>query len=303
MLRTPSLYRLILPLLVTVIGLASSASFAADRLLVYTVNYPLQYFAQRIAGDYAQVVLPVPAGIDPAFWRPDAAAIAELQRADLILLNGADYAKWLSRVSLPRRKLVDTSAGFRDRFIETKQGVTHSHGREGAHSHAGTAFTTWLDFRQAVEQAKAVRDALTRRIPEQRETFADNFSALEHDLLDLDARLSAMVETAPEKRLLASHPVYQYLARRYSLKLSSVMWEPDTLPPESEWQALAKLRKRHPATWMLWEAPPTEDTRERLHRYGVHTTVFNPCANRPGEGDFLSVMAENIAGMTRVFQQ
>jgi zinc transport system substrate-binding protein len=74
-----------------VVGGAPAA--AAERLVVYAVNYPLQYFAQRIAGDYAEVVLPVPTGVDPAFWQPDAAGIGGFQRADVILLNGAGYAK------------------------------------------------------------------------------------------------------------------------------------------------------------------------------------------------------------------
>ena len=38
---------------------------------------------------------------DPAFWKPDDAAIARFQTADLILRNGAGYAKWMKTVSLP----------------------------------------------------------------------------------------------------------------------------------------------------------------------------------------------------------
>jgi len=128
---------------------------------------------------------------------------------------------------------VDTSAAFRDRYIETEGEVTHSHGREGDHSHAGAAFTTWLDLSQAAQQARAVHDALSRRMPDQADTFSTNFHALEHDLLDLDARLEAITARDHAQPLLASHPVYQYLARRYSLNLKSVMWEPDAMPPES----------------------------------------------------------------------
>jgi len=281
----------------------SLVGVAAERLVVYTVNYPLQYFAQRIAGDHAEVVFPAPSDVDPAFWQPDTATIGDFQRADVILLNGAGYAKWINRVSLPRRKLVDTSAGFHNLFIETQDGITHSHGRGGEHSHAGTAFTTWLDFKQAVEQAKAVRDALSRRMPDQADTFTANFHDLKRDLLDLDARLEELVARKPSKPLLASHPVYQYLARRYSLLLKSVLWEPDTLPTEAEWQALAETLKTHPATWMLWEDKPLPEIVQRLQQLGVQTTVYNPCGNRPETGDFLTVMSENVAGLERVFAQ
>jgi zinc transport system substrate-binding protein len=287
--------------LATIVCWGASAGVAAERLVVYAVNYPLQYFAERLAGDHAEVVLPVPPGVDPAFWQPDAAAIGGFQRADVILLNGADYAKWASRASLPRRKWVDTSASFRDRYIETEDGVTHSHGREGEHAHAGTAFTTWLDFTQAVEQASAVRDALSRRMPAESKTFAVNFVALERELLDLDGRLTAIVARDPAKPLIASHPVYQYVARRYALNLKGVMWEPDAVAPKSEWQALAELREEHPAGWMVWEHEPTPGNRERLQRLGVQSTVFDPCGNRPEAGDFLSVMSTNVANMARVF--
>lgn len=51
---------------------------------VYTVNYPLAYFAERIAGDSVNVVFPTPPDIDPAFWSPDAFQCAEKsQLADI----------------------------------------------------------------------------------------------------------------------------------------------------------------------------------------------------------------------------
>ncbi len=38
--------------------------------VIYTVNYPLAWMAQQLAGDDAAVVFPAPAGVDPAFWQP-----------------------------------------------------------------------------------------------------------------------------------------------------------------------------------------------------------------------------------------
>ena len=161
--------------------LAGLPLLAEGKLVVYTVNYPLQYFAERIAAGHAEVILPAPAGVDPAFWQPDAATVLAYQQADLVLLNGAGYAKWLSRVSLPRRKQVDTSAAFRDRYLRVSQDVTHSHGREGDHSHSGVAFTTWLDFSLAAEQARAVAAALARLRPQLAAVFDDNLEKLQQD--------------------------------------------------------------------------------------------------------------------------
>ena len=72
-----------------------------EKRVVYTVNYPLEYFARRIGGDRVVVEFPAPADIDPAFWNPGAATVVSYQEADLVLLNGATYAKWVAKVSLP----------------------------------------------------------------------------------------------------------------------------------------------------------------------------------------------------------
>jgi len=149
----------------------STAQGASDKLTVYVVNYPLQYFAKRIAAEHAQVVFPAPPNVDPAYWMPDAKTISAFQGADLILLNGANYAKWVNKVSLPQFRLVNTSAGFQDRYIQAAEVTTHSHGPEGKHAHEALAFTTWLDFSLAAQQAKAITEALTHKRPALKDTF------------------------------------------------------------------------------------------------------------------------------------
>ncbi len=272
------------------------------ELVVYTVNVPLQYFAQRIAGEHADVVFPAPADVDPAFWQPGVEIIAGYQQADLILLNGAGYAKWVDRVSLPRRKLVDTSVAFQEKYIHVDKGVTHSHGPGGDHSHTGTAFTTWLDFSLAAEQAQTIAGAMIRERPEWETDFSRNLAALEADLLDLDKQIEAIVAVNPDQPLMASHPVYQYFQRRYGLNMQSVMWEPDDVPSEAQWIGLERTLREHSARWMIWESEPNPKNIKRLRSMGVESIVFNPAGNRQEEGDFLSVMRQNVNNLQRVFK-
>ncbi|HAJ93036.1 MAG TPA: zinc ABC transporter substrate-binding protein, partial [Gammaproteobacteria bacterium] len=216
------LVRVVLRLILCAVLSAPVLVAGQDRLSIYVVNYPLQYFAQRIAGEHAEVTFPATGDEDPALWQPTVEIIAGYQQADLILLNGANYAKWVNRVSLPRRKLVDTSAAFRDHYIHVQAGATHSHGPAGDHSHSGTAFTTWLDFNQAAAQAQAIADAMTRKRPELEAVFVRNLASLEADLLSLDKQLQSMVANKTDLPLVASHPVYQYFQRRYGLNVQSV---------------------------------------------------------------------------------
>ena len=157
----------------------------AGKPQVFTVNYPLAYFADRIGGKLIDVHFPEIYG-DPAFWKPEAKDVHAFQGADLILLNGATYAKWTTMASLPKSKILNTSAGFRDRFIQVTEDGSHKHGKGDDHSHTGTAFTTWLDFKQAEQQAAAIRGELIRLLPNSKHAIGNNFAGLQKNLQALD---------------------------------------------------------------------------------------------------------------------
>ena len=164
---------------------------------------------------------------------------------------------------------MNTSVGFRDRYIKITEGVTHSHGHEGDHSHAGTTFTTWLDFTQAIEQARAIAEAFSHLRPGSKDVFERNLVMLEQVLLDLNRQVREIIALDPDRALVASHPVYQYLKRRYGLKLESVMWEPGEVASEAGWSELALLLKKSSATWMLWESEPNAENIARLQSMDV----------------------------------
>ncbi|SVD31388.1 uncharacterized protein METZ01_LOCUS384242, partial [marine metagenome] len=262
------------------------------------VNYPLACFAERIGGELIAVHFPEING-DPAFWEPKAKDVRAFQGADILLLNGATYAKWTTETSLPESKIVNTSASFRDRFIEVNENVAHQHGKDIDHSHAGTAFTTWLDLKQAEQQATAIRDTLIKLLPNSERAIKNNFDALQRDLQALDTELMEISGKIGKTPLAGSHPIYQYLARGYDLQIRSVSWEPDKMPDANGWAELAAIRKEYPSKIMLWEAKPDKAIARKLVEQGVSSVVFNPCGNRPDEGDWLSVIQANISRLSR----
>jgi zinc transport system substrate-binding protein len=289
------------------IALAMMPSFSiadnnfSGKLTIYTVNYPLKYFAERIAGEHASVAFPVPHDVDPAYWMPDRKTILAYQKADLILMNGALYAKWTEKVSLPLSKMVNTSKKFNARYIKTEEAVTHSHGPGGDHAHEGSAFTTWLDFSQAAQQAEAILKALSRRRPALKTKFQKNYASLERDLLLLDKEIKEIVSRSGSQPIIASHPVYQYFAGRYGLNIKSVHWEPEETPDVSQWAELRSILRDHKARLMIWEGPPDSDTVSMLRSMGVESIVLDPCGNVPEEGDFLMVMRQNIKNLKLIF--
>jgi zinc transport system substrate-binding protein len=272
-------------------------STASDRPQVFVTNYPLQYFAQRITGELADVRFPMVEDGDPAFWQPDATSIGQYQAAAAILINGATYEKWLASATLPDTKIVDTSVGFRDKYIHVDDAVTHSHGPEGEHSHSGTAFTTWLDFQQAEQQALAVYEALAKLMPNHTSVLATNLDALREDLKKLDQEMRDVAARIGDRPLIASHPVYDYWARAYGMRLESVHWEPDVVPTDEAIAELSKLLESHPAKAMIWEGTPEPASVDKLNGLGMASLVFDPCGNVSESGDWLTVMRSNIQSL------
>jgi len=263
-------------------------------LSVYTVNHPLAAMADRIGGADVEVTFPAPPGEDPAYWSPPPETVVAYQGADLILLNGAGYAKWIAQASLPASKLVDTGAAYAEQLIPLEETVTHTHGPEGEHAHGGAAFTTWLDPTLALQQARAIAAAFEKARPERAAGFQERLVALEEELTALDARLDAIAKAMGDTPLVFSHPVYQYLERRYGLNGHTVHWEPDEEPIGREWRKLERLLPEHPARWMLWEGEPLPAVKARLQELGITSIVFDPCAGLPAEGDLLSEMNRNV---------
>ena len=272
------------------------------KVKVTVVNYPLYYFANRIGGDYIQLDYPIPEDVDPAYWIPDSVALELYQSADIIFANGANYAKWMQNVSLPASRIVNTSFSQKDNFITLQSSGTHSHGLEGEHEHTGYAFTTWLDFELALVQAEKVKDVLVKKLPEQKMQFIENFSSLKSELQQANKSMKEIGNQSGNQHFLGSHPVYQYLAKAYSMKIHSVHFEPNEMPSKKQWEELEHLLDNYPARIMLWEDEPLSEVLEILRSKGIQVVVFNPCGNKPENGDFITIMQENINSLSEAIK-
>lgn len=278
---------------------AAPTAKAQKPLVVQAANYPLAYFAERIATDSFEIRYLVDPGVDPAFWKPSDAAMMAFQEADIILRNGATYSKWMHHASLPVASIVDTSREFREQFIET-EGEMHTHGDGSVHSHGGVAFTTWLDFNQAAIQAAAIARRFAAVKPTEADQINANLEALKKDLAELDAGMRALGGKIGSTPLLASHPIYQYMARAYGLRIESLEWEPGMTMTDEAMEDLEALLKTHEAAWMIWEGEPNPGNVTALAARGIRGLVVDPCANRPAEGDWLAAMQENLRNLAQI---
>ncbi len=271
--------------------------------LVATTFYPTADFAQRIGGAFVIVDTPAPPDADPATWQPTDEDIERFQEADLIIINGAGYEQWLTNIVLPQTRICDVSADLPDPLI-TFETTTHSHGPRGEHTHKGTDPHTWLDPINAMAQARAIAERLVALNPSREDAYRENLEALLEDLADIDALAGSLAPRLREAVILASHPAYNYFARRYDIPVHNLGLDPQTPLSADDLTQIEHALEDAPPTAtrvMLWESPPLDETRALLEqRFDIRSVWFSPIETlslgrqAAGQG-FVSMMHENLS--------
>lgn len=271
--------------------------------VVVVVNYPLQFIVESLVGPEFEVLNPVPPEANPEIWLPEDAMIQTIQEADLIVTNGANFADWVKKLSLPRSKVLRTSLSLKDALITVPDFEVHSHGTGGAHSHAGTVSFFWLDPALMTRQAEAIAQRLIDIDPQQKESITANLEQLKESLKSLSQKLDQFKAEYPGLHWFSERPVYQYLARRCGWTMHHLHWKQGTNLSKSDWDKLNTMQQEHKIPFLVWEYKPEEKRVTELAQHGVTSVVLDPLTVKPAQGDYVSEMQRQLVQLEQFLKQ
>ncbi len=271
---------------------------APERLDLRAASYPAWWLVRTLVEDDADLTLVIPPGVDPPDWQPDGELVASLADADLVVANGYGYEAWMETASLPEGKVVYTAAKVPPNKLS---GPTHSHGKQGEHSHAGLDPHTWMDPDAYAMQARVVEKAVVKLRPELAESVGARHAALDRELGALGEAFDAAVAGARGRKLLANHPAFQYFGRRFGLQITPLALDPDQVPSEAELAQIAALVEGVDDPVLLWEAPPAAAVTEALP--GLRHVVIDPLEQPGPDGayDYLAQAQADVAAWAAAF--
>ena len=223
---------------------------SADVLVTHPVL--LEAATAMTADTGISVAAALPDLLDSRGWRPRAPSIRAMQQAAIVVMNGASWEPWTSRVSLPASRLVITSRPFTEELIEVPDAVTHQHGPQGRHSHPGIIPSTWLSPTLLEAQADALQNSLLQQFPAHREVLNRNATAWK-TALQQPRRLVQQLREAtqmPEQKpfVISDSPLFLYLLRDLGWE-SVYLAGSETGPIEPEQlQQLRELSGKQPNT-------------------------------------------------------
>lgn len=204
-----------------IILLHSCKSAPENRHLVSVSILPQKYFVERIAGDYVQVNVMVPPGMNPATCDLSTAQLKKLYDSDLCFAIGClPFETAHLFPVLEKRKdirLVNHSEG-----IPLLSGTcSHAH-HNGSHSHAGTDPHIWLSPKIAARMAATVFHTLAGQYPAEEETFRHNYNALAREIDSIAMRADKALADKQGRTFLIYHPALTYFAADYGLRQISI---------------------------------------------------------------------------------
>lgn len=261
--------------------------------------YPLQYVAERVAGEHVDVVNLTSPGGEPHDLELDVAQTAEVADANLVV-----YAKGLQ----PAVDEAVTQNGP-EQVLEVTEAVDleplddEAHEGESAEEHAEHAGDEgdphfWLDPVRMAELASAVRTELARLDPEHAADFDANLRALQADLDRLDTDYSDGLARCRVDTVVVSHDAFGYL-ERYGLHFEAIAGlSPDAEPSAAHLAELADLIRTEGITTVFSETLVSPALAQTLARdLGLDTEVLDPVeglTDQTADEDYLSLMRTNL---------
>ena len=171
--------------------------------------YPLKEFADKIAGDKAEVSCMVPDNMEPHDYEPKTKDFEALIKSDAFIYNGLGLETWVDQVKSvigdKELLIVDSSEGVEVR----KEGdVIDPH--------------SWLSLKEAEKQAENIKDTLVEIDEDNKAYYEENYDAFVGELESLYNEYKEKFDNLSTKDFVTGHAAFGYLCRDFGLQQKSV---------------------------------------------------------------------------------
>ena len=282
----------------------SAGGAQSDKLSIVAAFYPMQYVAQQIAGEHAEVINLVKPGVEPHDLELAPDQVAKLADSDLVLyLKGFQPAvdeAVEQHVSDPEKALDVTKVGA---LLDVPEGDEHEEGEEAGHAEEETGKDPhlWLDPTRYADVAAAVGAKLGELDPDHQADYTAGAKRFATRLAALDEEYTKGLADCQRREIVVSHAAFGYLTRKYDLEQVAIAGlSPEQEPSPKRLAEVAKIAKEHGATVIFFETLVSPKVAQTLAKeVGAKAKVLDPIEglNPDSDADYLSVMRTNLTAL------
>jgi zinc transport system substrate-binding protein len=274
------------------------------RLTVVAAFYPLQFVAQRVAGDHAEVTSLTQPGAEPHDLELTPRQVANLTTASLVIYQkGFQPAVDEAVVQSGNSELIDTSTVVPLRPVSTTED-DHDHGPGAGPDGPEMDPHVWLDPMSVSMVARTVQERLTTLDPDHAAEYSRNTDALHKQLVSLDRSFRAGLRHCVRTEFMTTHAAFGYLAARYHLTQIAISGlSPDSEPSPARIAEVQREARDHQLSTIFYETLVSPAVAQAIaDDLGLATDVLDPVEGITSQSrgqDYLSVMYANLSALRK----
>lgn len=235
-------------------------SRGTPTLQVTTSFYPLYFFAQEIGGAKARVHNITPAGSEPHEYEPTAQDLVDIERSDLLILNGAGLEPWGDRMGTSLQgstvhivTAVDRNTTMRDPHV-------------------------WLSPPRAKQEVMAILAGFIHVDRSNAAYYTKNAQELALRLDELDQSYRDGLKKCTGRDIVTSHAAFAHLADEYRLRQVSISGlSPEAEPSAQQLAEVAEFARDHEIQYIFFESLVSPKLSETIAtEIGAQTLVLDP---------------------------
>lgn len=290
------------------------------QLTVVTAFYPLQFVAERVAGQQATIESLTAPGAEPHDVELTPKQVASVTDASAIVyIKGFQPAVDEAVAQSGNQHVLDTTSVVPlqteaeehahdhadDSPSDAHDDHANEHGEEGHdHDHGGLDPHVWLNPLNMVKITDAVVAQLSEIDPDHATDYAANGKSLTAELTALDTSYSEGLKTCDRREFITSHAAFGYLAEQYKLTQIGISGlSPDAEPSPARIAAVQEEAKAHGITTIFYETLVSPAVAKSIAGdLGLKTDVLDPIEAITPEsaGDnYIAVMQSNLTALEK----
>lgn len=286
-----------------------NAGFQDDsKISIVTTIYPVYDFACNIAGDKAEIINLVPAGMEPHDFELSTGDMQLLEQADVFIYNGAGMEHFVDKTldSISNEELVVVECAKDVTLLE----ASHTHEGEEDDEHEEKLDPhTWLSASNAILEAEAIKDALIDVDEANAGYYENNFESYKEQLTELDELYKSELADLSKDTIVVAHEAFGYLCKEYGLHQEGIEGlTADSEPDSARMKEIIDFCKDNDIQVIFFEELVSPKVAETVaSEIGAETMVLNPIegltAEQEAEGlDYIGLMKQNLEALKKALR-
>lgn len=277
-------------------GCSGTNEKADGKLTVYATVYPVYDFANKIGGEYAEVISAAPKGAEPHDYEPTAQDMIAFCEADLLIYNGAGFEHWIDKV---RETLKDSNVIF----VNTSDGADLISEGSALDPHI------WLDPCIAKIQMQNIAEAFCAADPENSDYYKSNLEKYTEQINQLDESFKDAAAKLPQKNIITSHCAFGYMCREYGFnQISAEGSSAGSEPSPSDMAKIVDFANENKIKTVFYADGESTSTAEAIAKEinGDYRPLYSierlSDEQEQSGSDYFSLMNENLETLKEVLK-